>query len=45
MGNSIEKGHQIGAYTCLYKPLETEDLFQVIEEIRIKKLQNLLVMA
>ncbi len=43
MGDSIEKGRTIGAYTCLYKPLELDDLFQVIEDIRIKKLQNLLV--
>jgi two-component system, NtrC family, response regulator HydG len=43
MANSIEKAHKIGAYTCLYKPLEMDDLFQLIEEIRIKKLQNLLV--
>jgi DNA-binding NtrC family response regulator len=42
MGNSIEKGRTIGAFTCLYKPLEMDDLFQVIEDIRIKKLQNLL---
>ena len=45
MGNSIEKGRTIGAYTCLYKPLEMDDLFQVIEDIRIKKLQNLLASA
>lgn len=45
MADSIEKGHRIGAYTCLYKPLEMDDLFQVIEDIRIKKLQNLLVSA
>lgn len=42
MGNSIEQGRQIGAYTCLYKPLETDDLFRLLEEIRIGKLQNLL---
>ena len=43
MANSIEKARIIGAYTCLYKPLEMDGLFQLIEEIRIKKLQNLLV--
>jgi DNA-binding NtrC family response regulator len=43
MAHSIETGLKIGAYTCLYKPLEMDDLFQLIEEIRIKKLQNLLV--
>lgn len=43
MGASIEHGCQIGAFTCLYKPLETVELFQVIEEIRQMKLKNLLV--
>lgn len=43
MGDSIEMGRSIGAYTCLYKPFEMDDLFRVIEEIRIKKLQNLLL--
>lgn len=45
MGASIEQGCSIGAYTCLYKPLEMDDLFQVIEDIRIKKLQNSLASA
>lgn len=45
MASSIEKGRRIGAYTCLYKPFETDELLRVIEEIRIKKLQNLLVTA
>lgn len=43
MANSIEKGRKIGAYTCLYKPLEMDGLFQVLEEIRIKKLKSLLI--
>lgn len=43
MGASIEKANQIGAYTVLYKPFETDALLQLIEEIRIKKLQNSLV--
>lgn len=43
MGESIERACRIGAYTCLYKPFETDDLFQVIEKIRQMKLQNLLV--
>lgn len=43
MGNSVELGRQTGAYTCLYKPFESDDLFQVLEEIRIGKLQNVLV--
>ena len=45
MAGSIEKGHRIGAYTCLYKPFETDELFRLIEEIRMGKLQNLLVAA
>ena len=45
MGGSIENACRIGAYTCLYKPFETDDLFQVIEEIRQMKLQNLLASA
>jgi two-component system, NtrC family, response regulator HydG len=43
MGESIEKGLKIGAYTSLYKPFETEGLLNLIEEIRLKKLKNLLV--
>jgi DNA-binding NtrC family response regulator len=45
MGNSVELGRQIGAYTCLYKPFESDDLFEVLEKIRIGKLQNVLVAA
>jgi two-component system response regulator HydG len=45
MGNSIELGRQIGAYTCLYKPFESDELFEVLEKIRIEKLQNVLVAA
>jgi Response regulator containing CheY-like receiver, AAA-type ATPase, and DNA-binding domains len=43
MGASIEKANEIGAYTVLYKPFETDALLHLIEEIRIKKLQNSLV--
>ncbi|MGA9046143.1 response regulator [Sulfuricurvum sp.] len=43
MGESLEKGLNIGAYTSLYKPFETDDLLNMIEEIRLKKLQNMLV--
>jgi DNA-binding NtrC family response regulator len=43
MASSIEKARKIGAYTCLYKPLEMDGLFQIIEEIRTKKLKSLLV--
>lgn len=42
MGGAIEKGLQLGAYTCLYKPFETEDLIGIIEEIRQKKIRALL---
>ncbi|MFA5825949.1 MAG: response regulator [Gallionellaceae bacterium] len=40
---SIVEACKSGAYTCLYKPFEMDDLFQIIEEIRIRKLQSLLV--
>jgi two-component system, NtrC family, response regulator HydG len=42
MADSIEKGFQIGAYTCLYKPFEIDYLIQCIEEIDYKKLQAVL---
>lgn len=42
MGDSIKMANHIGAYTCLYKPFETDELFQLIEEIRVKKLKNVL---
>jgi len=42
IGDSIMKACKIGAYTCLYKPFETDELLRLIEEIRIKKLKNLL---
>ncbi|MFZ3019389.1 MAG: response regulator [Gallionella sp.] len=45
MGESIERACKIGVNTCLYKPFETDDLFQIIEEIRLMKLQNLLASA
>lgn len=38
MADSINKGLQIGAYTCLYKPLPDEALINTIREIRRKKL-------
>ncbi|KXW57441.1 response regulator [Ferrovum myxofaciens] len=43
MGGSIEQARHIGAYTCLYKPFEMDDLFHTIEKIRVDKLKNLLV--
>lgn len=43
MGEALQNGLKIGAYTTLYKPFETDRLLSLIEEIRLKKLQNLLV--
>lgn len=37
MADSIRKGLEICAYTCLYKPFEMEELFRCIKEIRHKK--------
>lgn len=42
MADSIEKGLQIGAYTCLYKPLEVENLIGFIREISQKKMSAVL---
>lgn len=42
MTDSIEKGHAIGAYTCLYKPLDMEGLLDTIREISRKKRRNVL---
>jgi len=42
MAESINKGLQIGAHTCLYKPLEIEALVKQINEIDRKKLQAVL---
>lgn len=39
---SIEKAMRIGAYTCLYKPLEIEKLVEIIEETSRRKLRTLL---
>ncbi len=33
MGDSIEKGLQIGAFTCLYKPFEVDQLLGFIEKV------------
>jgi len=33
MGDSIQKGLQIGAFTCLYKPLEIDQLLGFIEQV------------
>lgn len=42
MNDSIAKGRQIGAYTCLYKPFESEVLIGIVEEISLKKLKAVL---
>jgi DNA-binding NtrC family response regulator len=42
MSDSIEKGYEIGAYTCLYKPFETDALIGIVEEISRKKLRSFL---
>jgi DNA-binding NtrC family response regulator len=42
MAASIAQAREIGAYTCLYKPFETDELFRIMEDIRIRKLQNAL---
>jgi DNA-binding response OmpR family regulator len=42
MADSITKGLKIGALTCLYKPLETEKLIEIIEDIRRRKAQSVL---
>lgn len=39
MADSIRKGLEIGAYTCLYKPFEMEELFRFIKEISHKKIK------
>ena len=43
MAATIEKGLEIGAYACLYKPLETEELLGIIEEISCSKIRDVLV--
>ncbi len=42
MIDSIDRAYEVGAYTCLYKPFEIDELFQVVEDIRLMKLQNAL---
>ena len=43
IASPVEQARRIGAYACLYKPYETDDLFKTIEEIRIMKLRKALV--
>lgn len=42
MTESIAKGFQLGAYACLYKPFDFDELIRYIEEINRKKFQHLL---
>ena len=42
MAGSIEKGRRIGAYTCLYKPFEADQLINIVEEVRHMKLKAFL---
>jgi len=42
MTEAINKGLQIGAHACLYKPLEIEELVEQINEIDRKKLRAVL---
>lgn len=42
MTDSIEKGRKIGAYTCLYKPFEADQLISIVEEVRHMKLKAFL---
>jgi DNA-binding NtrC family response regulator len=42
MTASIAKGEEIGAYACLYKPLEIDRLVDIIEEVSLRKKQALL---
>ncbi len=42
MAASIAKGEEIGAYACLYKPLEIERLLGIIEEVSRRKRQAFL---
>ncbi len=42
MATSIEAALEIGAYTCLYKPLEIDKLLQSLAEIRRRELNRIL---
>jgi DNA-binding response OmpR family regulator len=42
MAGSIENGYRLGAYTCLYKPFEAEELIGSIEEISRRKCRAVL---
>lgn len=42
MAASIQAALEIGAYTCLYKPLEIDELLQSLAEVRRCKLSKIL---
>lgn len=42
MSASIEQGMQVGAHTCLYKPLAVDSLIEIIEDINRRKRNVLL---
>jgi len=43
MSQAIEAALKIGAYTCLYKPFQIEELLQLLTEISRQKLARILV--
>ena len=42
MAEKIKAAMQLRAYTCLYKPLQIEELLQVLSQIRTQKLRTAL---
>ena len=42
MAPAIEAALEIGAYTCLYKPVEMDKLFQLLTQIRRQELSKIL---
>lgn len=42
MTTCIEQGMRVGAYTCLYKPLEMDRLLKLIEDIGRRKIRSFL---
>lgn len=42
MAAAIEQGMQVGAYTCLYKPLAVETLLRIVDDISRRKRNALL---
>lgn len=42
MGQAIEAALKIGAYTCIYKPFEVEELIQLLTKVRHQELSRVL---